>query len=225
MEGVRQAAQARSDLKAMVRGQVLSRGVRDRRVLGALLRVDRGIFVPAAARPLAYEDHPVTLGHGQTISQPFMVALMLDALQVRRGMKVLEIGSGSGYVLALLLAMGARPLGFEWYDELAEAIPGRLRQAGLSPCQVRRGDGAAGWHEEAPFDRILVSAACPVVPPPLLRQLAAGGILVAPVDVPGGRAQVLERITLTASGPRRERTGGCVFVRLLGAYGNAGMPG
>ncbi len=216
---------ARTVLKTMVRDQVLSRGVTDRRVLGALLRVDRGVFVPAAARALAYEDHPVTLGHGQTISQPFMAALMLDALQVRRGMKVLEIGSGSGYVLALLLAMGAKPLGIEWYEELAAAIPGRLREAGLSPCPVRCGDGSAGWPEGAPFDRIVVSAACPLVPPPLLQQLAAGGILVAPVDVPGGRAQVLERITLTASGPRRERMGGCVFVPLLGAYGNAGMPG
>jgi len=206
-------------LKAMVREQVVGRRVRSRRVIGALLRVDRRVFVPAAHAAHALGDHPVSIACGQTVSQPFMVAIMLDALQVHRGMKVLEVGSGSGYVLALLSAMGARPFGVEWHSDLASRISGNLSAARSAPVAVRCGDGGLGWPEHAPFDRILVSAACPRVPEPLWDQLAPGGILVAPVDVPGGGAQVLTRMTRGPGGMEAEDLGGCVFVPLVGKYG------
>ena len=208
--------------KAMVRDQVVGRRVRSRHVIGALLRVDRRIFVPAGSAGLALGDHPVSIACGQTLSQPYMVALMLDALQVRRGMSVLEVGAGSGYVLALLGAMGARPCGVEWHPELAGGIRDHLRAARCGAAAVRCGDGGLGWPEKAPFDRILVSAACPRVPPPLLQQLAPGGILVAPMDAPGGGVQVLRRMTKAPGGMEVEDLGGCVFVPLVGLFGKAG---
>jgi len=206
----------------MVRDQVVGRRVRSRHVIGALLRVDRRAFVPAASAGVALGDHPVSIACGQTVSQPYMVALMLDALKVRRGMRILEVGAGSGYVLALLSAMGARPYGVEWHPELASRIPGHLSAARSRAVAVRCGDGGLGWPEEAPFDRILVSAACPRVPPPLLQQLAPDGILVAPVDWPGGGAQVLRRMTKTPGGVEVEDLGGCVFVPLVGLFGKTG---
>lgn len=206
-------------VKAMVREQVVGRRVRSLHVIGALLRVDRRIFVPAAHAAYAFGDHPVSIACGQTVSQPYMVALMLDALKVRRGMRVLEVGAGSGYVLALLSAMGARPYGVEWHPELASRIPGHLRAVRSGPVAVRCGDGGLGWPDEAPFDRILISAACPCVPPPLLEQLAPRGILVAPVDMPGGGVQNLHRMTKAPGGFHVEDLGGCVFVPLVGKYG------
>jgi protein-L-isoaspartate(D-aspartate) O-methyltransferase len=137
-------------------------------------------------------------------------------------MRVLEVGAGSGYVLALLLAMGARPYGVEWHPELAGRIPDHLRASGCGGAAVRCGDGGLGWPEEAPFDRILISAACPRVPPPLLDQLVPGGILVAPVDMPGGGAQVLRRMTKAPGGLEVEDLGGCVFVPLVGLFGKTG---
>ncbi len=208
-------------VKAMVREQIVGRRVRSRHVIGALLRVDRRIFVPAAHAAQALGDHPVSIPCGQTVSQPYMVALMLEALKMRRGMTVLEVGSGSGYVLALLGVMGARAFGVEWHRELASGIPERLAAARSRAASVRCGDGGLGWPERAPYDRILVSAACPRVPEPLLEQLAPGGILVAPVDGPGGGSQVLSRITKAPGGMEVEDLGGCVFVPLLGRYGKA----
>ena len=157
------------------------------------------------------------IGAGQTISQPYMVAIMLDLLGVRRGMKVLEVGAGSGYVLALLRAMGARPFGVDWHASLAGAIRGNLLRAGIPEVPVRTGDGALGGPEEAPFDRILVSAACPDIPPPLLQQLAPGGVLLAPVNE--GFGQVVARIRKGPEGPLEEYFDRCVFVPLLGRYG------
>lgn len=206
-----------SGTRQMVRSQILSRGLRSRRLVGAFLRVDRVHFVPPASAHLAYGDHPVPIGAGQTVSQPYMVAIMLDLLDVRRGMKVLEVGAGSGYVLALLRAMGARPHGIEWHASLAVAIEANLSRARFPAVPVRTGDGALGWPEEAPFDRILVSAACPDVPPPLLAQLARGGILLAPVNE--GYGQVVVRMRKTEGGIREEYFDRCVFVPLLGQYG------
>ena len=154
--------------KAMVREQLLRRGVRSRHVIGALLRVDRRIFVPAGSAGLALGDHPVSIACGQTVSQPYMVALMLDALQVRRGMSVLEVGAGSGYVLALLSAMGARPCGVEWHEELARRIPDHLRAArcgdGGRPLRGRR-PGLAREGALRPHSRERrVSARAPAAP-------------------------------------------------------------
>jgi len=216
-EGTERPMEPESALKRMVRIHMAGRGIRSRHVLGAFLRVDRRHFVPDRSAAQAYDDHPLVIGDGQTISQPFMVALMLEALEVRRGMKVLEVGAGSGYVLALLTAMGARAFGVEWHGSLAAAIPEALQRAGWTGPRVRAGDGGLGWPEEAPFDRILVSAACPRVPPPLLDQLDPGGVLVAPVDA--GGVQVLTRIVKRSWGLEEERGEGCVFVPLLGRYG------
>ena len=201
----------------MVRRQIFDRGVRGQALLRAFLEVDREVFVGAGLRAEAHGDHPVAIGHGQTVSQPFMVALMLDALEVRPGVKVLEVGAGSGYVLALLAAMGAKPYGVEWLPELADAIPGRLAAAGLRPVPVSCGDGGLGWPQESPFDRILVSAACPEVPPPLVEQLAPGGILAAPVGTFYG--QELIRLRKGPGGITCEGRGGCVFVPLRGKFG------
>jgi protein-L-isoaspartate(D-aspartate) O-methyltransferase len=203
--------------RAMVRRQIYDRGLKAPALLRAFLRVDREVFVGSGSRASAHGDHPVTIGHGQTVSQPFMVALMLDALEVRPGAKVLEVGAGSGYVLALLAALGARPCGVEWLPELAAAIPMRLAAAGLERVPVLCGDGGLGWPEESPFDRILVSAACPDVPPPLLEQLAPGGILVAPAGTLYG--QELVRLRKGPGGITREGRGGCVFVPLRGEFG------
>ncbi|MEW5764803.1 MAG: protein-L-isoaspartate O-methyltransferase [Acidobacteriota bacterium] len=204
--------------REMVRRHLAGRGVRSRRVLGAFLRVDRRHFIPPEAEGATYGDHPVSIGLGQTVSQPFMVALMLEHLLIRRGMRVLEVGSGSGYVLALLAAMGARPFGIEWHPELARRIEANCRAAGFPGIPLRIGDGGHGWREEAPFDRILVSACCPAAPPPLLDQVAPGGIFLAPVRDASG--QTLLRITRTPSGALDfEWKDRCVFVPLLGDFG------
>ncbi len=210
-------------LKAMVREHLRGRGIRSRRVLGAFLRVDRRHFVPADRLKEAYGDYPVPIGCGQTVSQPFMVALMLEALRVGRGMKVLEVGAGSGYVLALLCAMGARPFGVEFQRDLALGVAERARAAGFGGVAVRCGDGGAGWPEEAPFDRVIISAACPEVPKPVRDQLAPGGILVAPVGSPYHGAQVLTRMTRHGEGFLTEALDGCVFVPLLGACGREAL--
>jgi protein-L-isoaspartate(D-aspartate) O-methyltransferase len=210
-------------LKAMVREHLRRRGIGSLHVLGAFLRVDRRHFVPADRLGDAYGDYPLPIGCGQTVSQPFMVALMLEALGVRRGMKVLEVGAGSGYAMALLKAMGARPYGVEFHRELALGIAMRVRAAGLGEVAVRCGDGGVGWPEEAPFDRILISAACPRIPDPLLEQLGEGGLLVAPVDSPFHGAQVLTRMTRRGAEVKTEALDGCVFVPLLGAYGREGV--
>lgn len=202
----------------MVRRQIAGRGIRSPRVLKAFLRVDRLHFVPPGARGVAYGDHPVSIGSGQTVSQPYMVALMLDHLRLERGQKVLEVGCGSGYALALLWAAGSRPFGIEWNPALLAAARENLRAAGIPDLPLRAGDGALGWPEEAPFQRILVSAACPAPPPPLLDQLAPGGLFLAPVA--DGEGQVLLRLRKEAGGAFRSETlERCVFVPLLGPFG------
>ncbi len=204
--------------RAMVKRQIAGRGIRSRRVVGAFLRVDRRHFAPPSLSLRAYADHPLPIAAGQTVSQPFMVALMLDALEIERGHKVLEIGSGSGYVLALLAAMGAKPFGVEWHAELIELMRLNLVEAGFPGIPCRVGDGGEGWPGEAPFDRILVSASCPAVPSPLLAQLAVGGILAAPVDKRVG--SILMRYSKNSSGEvRSEALDRCAFVPLLGHWG------
>lgn len=207
---------ASPELRAMVRTQ-LAPAVRSRRLLAAFLRVDRRLFIPPEFSRSAYSDGPVALGFGQTVSQPLMVADMLEALQVHRGLRVLEVGAGSGYALALLAALGAEVFGVDRIPELLGPVPGRFAALRLAPPRLLCADGARGWPEEAPFDRILVSAACPEVPAPLLEQLAAGGRLAAPVgDRSTQRLMVLRR-----SGGGFESVGStpCVFVPLRGPYG------
>jgi protein-L-isoaspartate(D-aspartate) O-methyltransferase len=146
--------------------------------------VPRHLFVPPEQRPYAYRDRPLPIGHGQTISQPFMVAYMTELVSPGPGRKVLEIGTGSGYQAAVLAAAGAEVFSIEIIPQLAEAAGKRLDDLGYGAVAVRSADGFYGWAEQAPFDAILVTAAAEFVPPPLLEQLAEGGLMVIPVGSP-----------------------------------------
>jgi protein-L-isoaspartate(D-aspartate) O-methyltransferase len=165
----------------MVADQIAARGVRDPRVLAALRKVPRHLFVPEAAAGAAYDDHPLPIGHGQTISQPYIVAFMTEALGLRGGETVLEVGTGSGYQAAVLAEIAARVYSIEIVDALAAEARERLRRLGYATVEVRAGDGYAGWPEAAPFDAIMVTAAAPRIPEPLKQQLRDGGRLVLPV--------------------------------------------
>ncbi|WP_272428404.1 protein-L-isoaspartate(D-aspartate) O-methyltransferase [Polyangium jinanense] len=166
----------------------------DGRVLGALQATPRHLFVPDAPIALAYEDRPQPIGHGQTISQPTVVAIMTNALELRGTERVLEIGTGSGYQAAVLALLSRRVFTIELVAPLGEVARERLEKLGYSNVEVRIGDGYAGWPEQAPFDRILITAAPPEIPRALLDQLAEGGILVAPV---GGEDEPQELVRLT----------------------------
>ena len=181
----------------MVEEQIERRGVRDPGVLAAMRAVPRERFVPEAERARAYEDGPLSIGSGQTISQPYIVAFMTEAAGVKKGDRVLEIGTGSGYQAAVLAAVGAEVWSMEILPELAERAKRDLAEAGYTGVRVRTGDGWAGWPEEAPFDAILVTAAPPKVAQPLLDQLKVGGKLVIPV---GRYFQDLKVYTRTTDG-------------------------
>jgi protein-L-isoaspartate(D-aspartate) O-methyltransferase len=177
----------------MVADQIRSRGVRDPRVLDALTRVPRDVFVPDGHRDEAFEDHPVPIGYGQTISQPYIVGYMTEALKVESAHRVLEVGTGCGYQTAVLAELAAEVYSIELIDALAERARRTLEALGYVTVHVRAGDGYAGWPEHAPFDRILVAAAAPDVPPALVDQLAGDGILVIPVGVDAQHLRVLQK--------------------------------
>jgi protein-L-isoaspartate(D-aspartate) O-methyltransferase len=181
----------------MVKEQIEARGVRDPRTLAALRKVERHLFVPGDEARLAYADHPLPIGHAQTISQPYIVAFMTEALKLRGGERVLEIGTGSGYQAAVLSEIAAQVFTIEIVAPLAEEARARLERLGYRNVSVRAGDGYAGWPEEAPFDAIMVTAAAPSVPEPLKRQLKDGGRLILPV---GDEYQ--ELVVLTRKGER-----------------------
>ena len=171
----------REQRRLMVRSQIEARGIRDRAVLRALEAVPRERFVPAAERPNAYADRPLPIGEQQTISQPYIVALMSSLARLRPGQRVLEIGTGSGYQAAILAEIGVEVWSIELLPGLAARAETALRAAGYDGIHLRVGDGYRGWPEAAPFDRIVVTAAPPEIPKALLDQLAPGGRLVAPV--------------------------------------------
>jgi protein-L-isoaspartate(D-aspartate) O-methyltransferase len=202
----------------MVEQQIRRRGVRNPRVLAAMGRVPRERFVPGNLRRCAYGDHPLAIGEGQTISQPYMVALMTELLDPCDTDRVLEVGTGSGYQTAILAELAAEVFTVERIPRLAEEARRRLEALGVENVRFRCGDGTAGWPEEAPFDRIIVTAAAPRLVEPLLDQLAPGGRLVIPV---GGRYfQTLQLVEKDRDGTVRTRDeGGCVFVKLIGRYG------
>ena len=177
----------------MVDEQIVARGITDPAVLTALGEVPRHLLVPLEARPEAYDDHPLDLGWGQTISQPYIVALMTERLQVAPGQRVLEIGTGSGYQAALLDRLGAAVFSLELVPPLAERATAVLARLGYDRVRVRCADGYLGWPEEAPFDRVVLTAAPPELPPALLAQLAPGGRLVAPVGTDLQRLVLVER--------------------------------
>lgn len=203
--------------RRMVEDQLAARRIRDERVLRTFRRVPRHLFVPEAVRESAYEDRPLAIGHGQTISQPYMVACMTEALKVSGGEKVLEIGTGSGYQTAVLLDLGARVWSVERIPELSEFARGNLERAGYAGAHLRVGDGTLGWSEEAPFDRVIVTAGAPAVPGPLLKQIREGGILVIPVG--DELEQELLAIRKEKNGFHEDRICACVFVKLLGQEG------
>lgn len=178
--------------EAMVRRQVEARGVRDPAVLAAIRSVPRHLFVPEARREHAYDDAPQVIGDGQTISQPYIVALMTELLEVRPGERVLEIGTGSGYQAAVLSAMGVEVDSMEIRPDLCRRAQKTLTDLGYVNVHVRCGDGYGGWPEDAPFDGIVVTAAPERIPEPLIEQLADGGHMVIPV---GSFYQELKVIT------------------------------
>jgi protein-L-isoaspartate(D-aspartate) O-methyltransferase len=170
----------------MVEEGVVGWGITDPEVIAAMGAVPRHLFVPTEYLAQAYENHPLPIGLGQTISQPYIVALMTEALELESGEKVLEIGTGSGYQAAVLAEMGVEVYSVEILLPLAESAAERLGQAGYDEVHTRAGDGYFGWPEEAPFDAIIVTAAPDHVPQPLLTQLAVGGLMVIPIGPPGG---------------------------------------
>ncbi len=219
MPGEDRAATDWERLRAsMVRRQIEARGVHDPALLDALRRVPRHLFLPAERRDLAYEDTPVPIGYGQTISQPYMVALMTEALCLRGGETVLEVGTGSGYQAALLAELGCTVHTVEREPALAGRAEALLARLGYRSVRVHCGDGSLGLADQAPFQRILVTAGGPRVPASLQAQLDPdGGVLVMPV---GGRGmQELVRVTRRGERFREEQLGGCRFVPLVGAEG------
>jgi protein-L-isoaspartate(D-aspartate) O-methyltransferase len=201
-EGVQAADRFTAERQRMVRQQIEARGVKDARVLEAMRRVPRHRFVPDGMQALAYEDHPLPIGHDQTISQPFIVAWMTEALAATPQSRVLEIGTGSGYQAAVLGEIAAEVYTIEIVEPLARRSRVVLAELGYRTVHVRHGDGYKGWPDKAPFDAIMVTAAPEEVPPPLIEQLAMGGRLVIPV---GGRGmQQMTVITKTPAGLHRE---------------------
>ncbi len=200
----------------MVRQQLEARGIKDQRVLEAMRKIPRHLFVPQHLVERAYDDYPLPIGEGQTISQPYMVAWMTEILKPEPGQKVLEIGTGSGYQAAILCELGADVYTIEKNPLLAREAERRLAQLGYFP-RIRIGDGTLGWPEEAPFQRIIVTAGAPSIPQPLLDQLDEGGRLVIPVGPSG--MQMLTLVQKREGKLVTEEEGTCVFVPLVGRYG------
>lgn len=201
----------------MVERQLVRRGITDERVIEAMRKVPRHLFVAEALADRAYDDGALPIGDGQTISQPFIVARTVSALELTGEEKVLEVGAGSGYQAAVLGECARRVFGIERIRSLAKRAQSLLEHLGYSNVIIRMADGTYGWREHAPFDAIAVAAATPEVPPPLLEQLAEGGRMVIPVGDPTG--QLLKRIRRTADGYTEEILEGVQFVPLVGRYG------
>ena len=203
----------------MVQDQIARRGITDVRVLKAMERVPRELFVPEHLRAEAYDDHPLPIGHGQTISQPYVVALMAESLQLKGRERVLDIGTGSGYAAAVLAAMALEVFSIEKIPELAAMAEGNLQQAGFSQVRVYCGDGSLGWPEAAPFDAICVAAGAPAIPEALKEQLAVGGRLIIPVGAEHSTQRLLQ---ITRRSDKRfdsKECGDVRFVPLLGEEG------
>jgi protein-L-isoaspartate(D-aspartate) O-methyltransferase len=206
-----------ADRRLMVETQIQARGVADPRVLAAMVKVPRHRFVPRHLWEQAYNDYPLPIGEDQTISQPYIVALMTEALELKGPEKVLELGTGSGYQTAILAELAAQVFTIDRLPSLVHTAEKVLQELGYTNITAQAGDGTLGWAGKAPFDAILVTAGSPQVPPPLVDQLAMGGRLVIPV---GDRySQTLTRMRRLPSGIRHEYLGGCRFVKLIGRHG------
>ncbi len=201
----------------MVRDQVEARGVEDKRVLDAMREIPRHLFIPDEFGAAAYHDRPLPIGSGQTISQPYIVGLMTSLLELKQNDKVLEIGAGSGYQAALLSKLVLNVITVERLPEIALKAKDVIQRLGIFNVNVVMGDGTLGYTPDAPYDGIIITAASPDIPPPLIDQLAENGRLVAPV---GSRdLQQLVRIRKQGDQISRETFGGVVFVPLLGRHG------
>ena len=206
----------------MVEVQLKARGIQDPAVLAAFLKVLRHECVPEELRGQAYQDSPLPIGYNQTISQPYIVAAMTQQANLGPAGRVLELGTGSGYQAAILAELGAEVFTVERIPELAETAEACLERLGYEQVNVRVWDGTLGWEEQAPFDAIIVAAAAPRIPDPLLGQLAEEGRLVIPLD--DGPSQVLTVIERTHDGFRKQQGQRCTFVPLLGKYGRRNDP-
>ncbi len=201
----------------MVEEQLISRGVKDPRVIAAMQKIPRHLFVEEALQNQAYTDHPLPIGEKQTISQPYIVALMTEALELKGTEKVLEIGAGSGYQTAILAELAQKVFSIERIRSLAIKARKLLFELGYFNVEIKIFDGTYGWVEEGPFDAIIVTAGGPEIPKPLLDQLAVGGRLVIPVG--DAYVQDLIRLRKKEDGIHKEDLGGCRFVKLIGKYG------
>lgn len=196
---------------------LIERGIRDEKVLDVMRRIPRHEFVPEPFTDKAYGDHALAIGSEQTISQPYMVALMTSLCDLTPESRVLEIGAGSGYQTAVAAALARYVYGIERIADLAREAMIRLRKLKITNATIKCFDGTIGWSEHAPYDAIIVAAGGPVVPEPLVQQLAIGGRLVVPVGTE--KSQKLIRVTRTERGIVEEDLGGCIFVKLIGRYG------
>lgn len=201
----------------MVEEQIIGRGIKDPGVIAAMKKVPRHLFVEEALQGQAYSDHPLPIGEKQTISQPYMVALMTEALRLEGREKVLEIGTGSGYQAAILAELAAKVFSIERIRSLAIRARKLIYELGYLNVEIKFSDGTSGWADESPFNAIVVTAGAPEVPQPLVDQLAMGGRLVVPVGDP--HSQDLLRIIKTEEGMKNEDLGGCRFVKLIGRHG------
>ncbi|WP_428525442.1 protein-L-isoaspartate(D-aspartate) O-methyltransferase [Roseibium sp.] len=207
----------------MVGRQIRSRGISDAAVLAAMSKVPRHLFVPFESRNRAYEDRPLPIGFGQTISQPYVVALMCEALKIEPGSRVLDIGTGSGYAAAVMAEMGAKVVGIERKSELAEFAKTNLIRAGYPTVEIHCGDGTLGYPQDTPYDAIMVAAASPALPGTLQKQLTIGGRLVNPIG-PSRHHQHLLRITRQSETDFSSETlGEVTFVPLIGEEGWEGI--
>jgi protein-L-isoaspartate(D-aspartate) O-methyltransferase len=207
---------SRARLK-MVEEQVVSRGIKDPRVIAAMRKVPRHLFVEEALQNQSYSDRPLPIGEKQTISQPYMVAVMTEALQLTGGEKVLEIGAGSGYQTAILAEVARKVFSIERILSLTMKARTLILDLGYANVEITFSDGTQGWVKESPFDAVIVTAGSPDIPQPLVDQLAIGGRLVIPVG--DESVQDLIRLTKTEEGVKREDLGGCRFVKLIGKHG------
>jgi protein-L-isoaspartate(D-aspartate) O-methyltransferase len=201
----------------MVETQLVPRGISDGRLLEAMRTVPRHRFVGPGMEASAYGDHALPIGHGQTISQPYMVAVMTQELRLTGAERVLEVGTGSGYQTAILAQLAEQVFSIERIGALAESARRLLEDLGITNVVIQVGDGTIGWTEFAPYDRILVTAGAPDVPKSLIEQLADPGVMVVPVGTQG--FQDLKIVTKEGGKVRVESGGGCVFVPLLGKEG------
>jgi protein-L-isoaspartate(D-aspartate) O-methyltransferase len=216
LKDVHSSGSPQKDRLEMVR-RLEAQGIVDRKVLEVMRRIPRHLFIANSLWDHAYADHPVPIDQGQTISQPYIVALMTQSLQAQKSDRVLEIGTGSGYQTAILAELATHVYTIERWQELADKAQRLLTSAGYVNISFRVGDGTLGWPEEAPFEKILVTAAAPEVPAALVEQLAEGGRLVIPVG--GRQVQTLVAFTKKEGEMRREELCACSFLPLIGREG------